>query len=89
MANEYEEHAPIQKSAGDMLIALLNIGKNEDVLDLGCGVGNITRRIRKMTTGKVVGIDPSEGMIKKAREKARKSGLTSPLFFPENLPLLD
>ncbi len=70
MANEYEEHAPIQKSAGDMLIALLNIGKNEDVLDLGCGVGNITRRIRKMTTGKVVGIDPSEGMIKEARKKA-------------------
>ena len=55
-----------------MLLDLLNIGKNEDVLDLGCGVGNITRKIRKMTTGKVVGIDPSEGMIKKAKENIQE-----------------
>jgi ubiquinone/menaquinone biosynthesis C-methylase UbiE len=41
---------------------------NDDFLDLGCGVGNLTLKIREITKAKVMGIDPSEGMIKKATE---------------------
>ncbi len=69
IAPRYEKNSLIQKSASENLISLINIGKDDDVLDLGCGTGHLSERIREMTNGKVVGIDPSEGMIKAARQR--------------------
>ncbi len=71
IATEYEEYATVQKSASEILLKLLKIRENEDVLDLGCGTGHLTRKIRNLTNGKVVGIDPSEGMIREAIEKSK------------------
>ncbi len=71
IATKYEDYSLIQKSTAGILLEILEIGDNDDVLDLGCGVGNITREIRKITKSKVVGIDPSEGMIKEAIGKSR------------------
>jgi trans-aconitate methyltransferase len=65
----YDQDSLVQKSASEKLISLLDIRSNDDVLDLGCGTGSITRRIRSLTEGKVAGIDPSEGMIREAKEK--------------------
>ena len=61
----------IQKSAAEVLLNLLEIGEKDSVLDVGCGVGNITLKIREITNARCVGIDPSEGMIKKAVEKCK------------------
>lgn len=66
----YEHDSLIQKSAAEKLFGLLAIGGDENVLDLGCGTGNLTRRIRGMTGGRVVGVDPSEGMIREAASLA-------------------
>jgi trans-aconitate methyltransferase len=63
IAARYEQDSLIQKSAAEKLFSLLAIGGNDNVLDLGCGTGNLTRKIRGMTAGRVAGIDPSEGMI--------------------------
>ncbi len=63
IAARYEEDSLIQKSAAEKLIGLLDIRGNDDVLDLGCGTGALTRKIRPMTDGNVVGVDPSTGMI--------------------------
>ncbi|NTW70078.1 MAG: methyltransferase domain-containing protein [Chlorobiaceae bacterium] len=52
--------------AGAQLIELLGIGGNADILDVGCGTGNLTMELSKRTTGSVSGIDPSEGMIREA-----------------------
>ena len=71
IAGEYEECATVQKSASEILLELLKIGNSEDVLDLGCGTGCLTRKIRTLTKGRIVGIDPSEGMIREAVEKSR------------------
>jgi ubiquinone/menaquinone biosynthesis C-methylase UbiE len=76
VASEYEDHSPIQKSAADELLNLLAITNHEDVLDLGCGVGNQTRKIRRLTGGKVVGIDPAEGMIQEAIKEANSVDIT-------------
>ncbi len=70
IASKYENSAAIQKSASEILLELLKIGNSDDVLDLGCGTGYITRKIRKLTRGKVVGIDPSHGMIEEAIKKS-------------------
>lgn len=71
IATEYEEYATVQKSASEVLLKLLKISDNEDVLDLGCGTGHLTREIKSLTNGKVVGVDPSEGMIREAIEKSK------------------
>jgi trans-aconitate methyltransferase len=66
IAARYEEDSLIQKSAAEKLIGLLDIKRNDDVLDLGCGTGALARKIRAMTEGTVVGVDPSAGMISEA-----------------------
>ncbi len=70
IARDYEKLATVQKSASEILLKLLRIKSYDDVLDVGCGTGHLTRKIRCLTNGKVVGIDPSEGMIKEAIEKS-------------------
>lgn len=67
IAKRYEKDSLLQKSAGEILISLLSIGKKDNILDLGCGTGNLTKRLREMTDGKVIGIDSSEGMIEEAK----------------------
>ena len=69
IASGYESKSLVQKSAGQALLKLLEIRENDQVLDLGCGVGNLTEKIKEMTKGKVIGIDPSKEMINKARSK--------------------
>lgn len=71
IAARYEAHSLVQTPAADLLLDLLGIGNSDDVLDLGCGSGKPARKIREITRGKVLGIDPSEGMIKEAIEKSR------------------
>ncbi len=58
----------VQIPAGDKLLQFLNIQDHEDVLDLGCGNGKLTAKIRALTRGRVVGIDASEKMIDLARK---------------------
>jgi ubiquinone/menaquinone biosynthesis C-methylase UbiE len=66
IAPEYGDKSIIQRSASGILFDLLAIGGTEDVLDVGCGTGRITHTIREITTGRVVGVDASEGMIREA-----------------------
>ncbi len=89
ISNEYEKRATIQKEASKKLLELLSIKKTDDVLDLGCGPGHITREIRAITLGKVVGIDPSEGMIKKAREKNKDLDITFEIKSAEELDYIE
>jgi len=64
IAARYEDHSLVQRSAAELLLNLLEIEESDDALDMGCGTGNLTEKIREMTGGRVVGVDPSEGMIK-------------------------
>ncbi len=66
---KYENTSIVQKGAADTLFSLLNIQKHHDVLDAGCGPGNLTKKISELTEGRVAGIDPSEGMISEAKKK--------------------
>ncbi|MEN6348431.1 MAG: methyltransferase domain-containing protein [Syntrophomonas sp.] len=65
-ANSYEDTGLVQKITGNILLNLADITGFGAVLDLGCGPGGTTAQIAKMTSGRVVGVDVSGGMIKKA-----------------------
>jgi trans-aconitate methyltransferase len=53
---------------GIEVLKLLNPQKDEVILDLGCGTGDLTGRIAELSR-EVVGVDSSPDMIKRAREK--------------------
>jgi SAM-dependent methyltransferase len=50
-------------------LALLGDLRGLSVLDLACGDGFYTRRIKKAGAGRVIGVDLSEGMIALARQQ--------------------
>lgn len=85
IASTYERESIIQKSAADILLTLLRIDCNEDVIDIGCGTGNLTKKIRSLTAGKVVGIDPSPGMIEEARMRVEGQDIAYQLCAAEDL----
>ncbi len=66
ISSRYDRDSFIQKSAAEKLIGLLDIQRRDDVLDLGCGTGALTRKIRAKAAGLIVGVDSSAGMIREA-----------------------
>ncbi|WP_292427892.1 class I SAM-dependent methyltransferase [Methanoregula sp.] len=59
-----------------------------DLLDVGCGTGRLLRKIReRWPHAQLIGIDPAEGMVKKARQMMPDSTfMVSPA---ESIPLPD
>ena len=68
ISKDYEKTSIIQKGASETLFDLLQIKSSEDVLDLGCGPGHLTEKIKEITKGGVIGIDPYKGMISQAKD---------------------
>ncbi|PZM65941.1 class I SAM-dependent methyltransferase [Paenibacillus dendritiformis] len=64
----YDSKLGFVSAHGQNVIGLLQPMAGESVLDVGCGTGDITARIRE-SGAHVVGIDKSEAMIAQARSK--------------------
>jgi SAM-dependent methyltransferase len=75
IAKKYHEISTVQKSASENLFNLLDIKPEESVLDVGCGTGNLTSKIKAITSGRVIGIDASEGMVEEAVKNYRNIGI--------------
>jgi ubiquinone/menaquinone biosynthesis C-methylase UbiE len=60
----------------EKLVGLARLTFGEAVLDVGCGTGSLAIVAKRQVgpTGIVSGIDPSPGMIARARSKASKAG---------------
>jgi len=67
VSGQYQQKALVQQAAAKKLLALLNIGGQDNVLDVACGPGHVTQQIQAMTQGRVVGTDISAGMIQQAK----------------------
>jgi arsenite methyltransferase len=63
------------------LIQACQISGDSYVLIIGCGVGQTPCLIAEEIGCRVVGIDLSEGMVEKARERAKKKGVEDKLEF--------
>lgn len=62
--NEYSRHSSLQQAMAEEQLALLTLAGTERVLDVGCGVGNVTARVAaRLPRGEVLGVDPSWDMI--------------------------
>ena len=59
---------------GESVLELLDIKPGERILDLGCGTGHLTQKIKEAGT-EVIGIDASADMIAKAKESFREIDL--------------
>jgi ubiquinone/menaquinone biosynthesis C-methylase UbiE len=75
ISKRYEKDSLVQRSASEQLFDLLKIKATDNVLDLGCGAGNLTKKLAEMTKGKVVGVDASEGMISEAKKNYGSLGI--------------
>ncbi len=69
IAQNYQKTANVQKSNADQLIKLLKIKNDDNILDVGCGPGHLSKNLRGLTQGKILAIDSSEGMIIEANKK--------------------
>lgn len=66
-----------------------DVSKFNSVLDVGCGTGALSHVLADRGL-KVVGVDPSEGMLKQAREKIRNKDIELMRIIPgEPLPFQD
>lgn len=89
----YVEDADLGLSCG-LPTAFAKIKKGDTVIDLGSGAGNdcFVARHETGTEGKVIGVDFTPSMIKKARENAEKLGYNNVEFREgdiDNMPVND
>jgi 2-polyprenyl-3-methyl-5-hydroxy-6-metoxy-1,4-benzoquinol methylase len=75
-ADKYENEVYTQGTLGevDFIEKEINYDKNCKILDIGCGTGRHDIELAKRGYN-VTGIDLSESMLAKAREKAEKAGV--------------
>lgn len=76
-ANRYEQECYIKGTAGEVDFIEKEIGFNKSaaILDIGCGTGRHSIELAKRGYS-VTGIDLSDAMLAKAREKAAAEGVT-------------
>jgi len=68
-AEKYDSVKAPQVDAGRELIEMANVCDTDSILDIGCGTGKLTIELARLASkGYIVGIDPSEEMLEKAKE---------------------
>jgi SAM-dependent methyltransferase len=79
--------------ATEELVELCHIGEGSYVLDVGCGVGMTPCFIARRYGCRVAGVDISEAMVERSRERARREGVTDRVEFKaadaQDLPFED
>jgi len=66
---DYARHSKGQERWAKELLELLSPRAHESILDIGCGDGRITAEIAELvSSGRVVGVDRSEDMVRFAQE---------------------
>ncbi|MBD3353555.1 MAG: methyltransferase domain-containing protein [Candidatus Lokiarchaeota archaeon] len=66
---KYTKHSQMQFKIGNLAIDKLNPKPGENILDLGCGIGNLTTKIAQLVeNGKVTAIDIDDKMIASVKQ---------------------
>jgi len=75
-ADKYNKHANFVSNLAFPVIDLLELKKNESILDLGCGDGTLAVEMEKLGAN-VIAVDLSENMVSKTKEKGIQSFVMS------------
>ena len=76
--------------AADRLAGRMGLMGNEHILDVACGTGTVSLACaERLDTGRVTGVDLSEGMLEKARTKAAARQLGNVVFQCADLESMD
>lgn len=76
--------------AASQLAERMNLAGNEHVLDVACGTGTVSLACaERLGTGRVTGVDLSQGMLEKARAKAAARRLGNLSFQCADLETMD
>lgn len=67
-------NGPINQALVSRAVELLDLGPQDRVLDLYCGLGNFTLPMARRA-GKVVGVEGDAGLVERARRNARLNGI--------------
>jgi SAM-dependent methyltransferase len=69
----YAGNTAHHRAFDDTVLAGADLGPGRDVLDIGCGVGDLTARVADLVGpgGSVLGVDASAGMIEQASARTR------------------
>jgi SAM-dependent methyltransferase len=67
---------------GEAAMEAAGVAKGAEVIDLGCGCGGTTLELARRTgpMGRVIGIDISTPMLRRAQQRASEAGLSHTLF---------
>lgn len=72
MALKYARHRRVNPAVLDALLATSGVGRDSDVLEIGCGTGNYILALEARGGCSCRGIDPSERMLSTARERSAR-----------------
>lgn len=67
--------------ATEAFLARLDIGPGTRVLDIGCGIGGVSRHVAALSGARVTGVDLTPGFIEVARALSRLSGMEGRTVF--------
>ena len=68
----------------NLAIELLDLNKEDEVIDLFCGLGNFTLPISRYVN-KIVGIEGDRGLVERAKENAKMNEVSNASFYKADL----
>lgn len=87
---EYDAVSQQRFAVGRFLMELAAVRSGEDVLDAGCGTGELTIKLANAASpGRVLGIDTAPGMIETALRRAKAAGVRNVAFRLRDVQKLD
>jgi 23S rRNA (uracil1939-C5)-methyltransferase len=78
----------INKQMIKLAIELLEVDKDDDILDLFCGVGNFTLPIARKVKS-ITGVEGDEDLVQRAKNNARKNNINNAEFYAADLADFD
>ena len=73
----------------DLVVVRCRVHRDDKVLDIGTGTGELARRFARNRRCYVVGLDPSQAMIEAARRKVEGNGRGMAVFEMAEAPFLE
>lgn len=71
----YDNYAKIQVKMADYILNLINIGSVNNILEIGCGTGILTRKLlTKYPSSNITVLDIAENMLEKTKQNLESDG---------------